>query len=182
MKPSVMLFPLVIAVVVIAFYFINPQSPSPVPAQQQIIPVQNATTTCLGSAACFTATVTKIVDGDTLDVIDNGNTTTRIRLTLTNTPERGQDGWAEATAFTDMMCSVGSTVLVDEDDGQIEGSYGRMIAKVTCTGGLTLDAQDGKPAFVINLELLRAGHAVISTNFCDESEFASEGWAQQYGC
>lgn len=135
---------------------------------------------CSGSAQCFTATVTKIVDGDTLDV-DYQNTT-RIRLALTNTPERGQDGWAEATAFTKQMCPVGSYVVVDEDDGQIEGSYGRMIAKVTCSGGLTFDAQDGKPGLVINSELLEAGHAVISTNFCDESEFAAEAWAEKYGC
>ena len=170
MKPSLMLFPLVIAVVIIAIFFINPQIPAP--AQQ--IPIQNTTTfnTCQGSAACFSSWVTKIVDGDTLDVENTllDINSTRIRLALTNTPERGQPGWAEATAFTKQMCPVGSMVHIDEDDGQIEGSYGRMIAKVTC----------GEK--VVNAELLSAGHAVISTNFCNESEFATENWAQQFGC
>ena len=39
---------------------------------------------CRGTAACFTDTVTYIVDGDTLDV-----GSTRIRLALVNSPEVG---------------------------------------------------------------------------------------------
>src|SRR5437879_13284407 len=46
---------------------------------------------CRGTAACFTDKVTYIVDGDTLDV-----GSTRIRLTLVNSPEVGQPGYAEA--------------------------------------------------------------------------------------
>lgn len=122
-------------------------------------------TYCIGTAQCFSGTVLRIVDGDTLDVGD-----TRIRLALVNTPERGEPGYSEATAFTAEMCPLGSTVLVDEDDGQQEGSYGRLIAKVFC---------DGKN---LNAELLEAGHAVMYTDFCDESEFASEAWARKFGC
>src|SRR2546428_5262529 len=46
---------------------------------------------CRGTAACFTDSVTYIVDGDTLDV-----GSTRIRLTLVNSPEAGQSGYTEA--------------------------------------------------------------------------------------
>ncbi len=89
---------------------------------------------CEGTAACFTDTVTYIVDGDTLDV-----GSTRIRLALVKSPEVGQPGYAEAKQFTGQTCPVGSSALVDEDDGQTEGSYGPMIAVVYC-GGANLNA------------------------------------------
>jgi endonuclease YncB( thermonuclease family) len=124
---------------------------------------------CKGHAACFTATVTAIVDGDTIDVNDGVNTV-RIRLALTNTPERGQPLYNQAVQFTANLCSVGSIAGIDEDDGQTEGSYDRMIAKVFCGNK------------ILNLELLNAGLAVIDTRFCNESEFRMEDWAQRYGC
>lgn len=122
-------------------------------------------TYCMGTAECLTGKVMKIVDGDTLDV---GNH--RIRLALVNTPERGQPGYSEATTFTSLLCPVGSSVLVDEDDGQTSGSYGRMVAKVFC----------GER--ILNAELLHAGHAGIYAQYCSISEFADEMWARQYGC
>lgn len=122
-------------------------------------------TYCVGTAECFTGAVTKIVDGDTLDV--DGR---RIRLALVNTPERGDPGFSEATEFTSLLCPVGSTVLVDEDDGQTEGSYDRMVAKVFCGGR------------ILNAELLYAGHAEVYTQYCKVSEFGEESWARDYGC
>src|SRR5437016_11687173 len=80
---------------------------------------------CKGTAACFTDTVTHIVDGDTLDV-----GSTRIRLTLVNSPEVGQPGYAEANEFTIRTCPVGTQALVDEDDGQTGGSHGPLGAPV----------------------------------------------------
>src|SRR6058998_4315919 len=82
---------------------------------------------CRGMAACLTGGVTYIVDGDTLDV-----GSTRVRLALVNTPEVGQAGYLEAKDFTAQTCPVGAQALVDEDDGQTAGSYGRMIALVYC--------------------------------------------------
>src|SRR5947209_19559756 len=76
---------------------------------------------CKGTAACFTDSVTYIVDGDTLDV-----GSTRIRLTLVNSPEGAQPGYTEAKQRTAQTCPVGSPALVDDDDGQTGGSYGRM--------------------------------------------------------
>ncbi len=118
------------------------------------------TTSCKGTARCFSGTVTYIVDGDTLDV-DNQ----RIRLTLVNTPEVGQSGYQKAKDFTASTCPVGSRALVDEDDGQTGGSYGRIIAVVYC--GTTN----------LNAALLQGGYAVILTQYCSVSEFAGEPWA-----
>ena len=117
---------------------------------------------CGGTAACFTDTVTYIVDGDTLDV-----GSTRIRLALVNTPEVGQPGYAEGKQFTAGTCPVGSHALVDEDDGQTGGSYGRMVAVVYC-GGINLNAA-----------LLTSGYAVLVPRYCTVSEFAIETWT---GC
>ena len=107
----------------------------------------------------------KIVDGDTLDV---GKA--RIRLALVNTPERGEPGYREATSFTAYVCLASSTALVDEDDGQTAGSYGRMVGKVTCSGK------------VLNEQLLETHHAQILTRYCGKSEFSSEPWAIKFGC
>src|SRR5467141_3981068 len=117
---------------------------------------------CKGTAACFTDTVTYVVDGDTLDI-----GSTRIRLTLVNSPEVGHPGYAEAKEFTNRTCQVGTQALVDEDDGQTGGSYGRMVALVFCQGTN------------LNAELLRTGHAVLVPDFCVVSEFARDAWT---GC
>ena len=63
------------------------------------------------------------MDGDTLDV-----GSTRIRLALVNSPEVGQNGYSEASLFTAQTCPIGSRALVDEDDGQTGGSYGRIVS------------------------------------------------------
>jgi len=122
---------------------------------------------CLGTAHCFTGTVTKVVDGDTIDV-DN----TRIRLALANTPETNQQGYAEARDFVSNICGVGSKALVDEDDGQKKGSYGRMIGLVYCNDSIVS----------LNQLLLENGHAKILENLCDRSEFTVQQWAQNNGC
>jgi micrococcal nuclease len=121
-------------------------------------------TSCVGSAACIEGRVTNIVDGDTLDLGD-----TRIRLTLVNTPEVGEPGYSEAKQFTSNLCPIGSEAIADEDDHQTQGSFGRMIAKVTCGDR------------VLNSELLNSGHAKILSQFCSISEFAAEDWTKQ-GC
>jgi endonuclease YncB( thermonuclease family) len=100
------------------------------------------------------------VDGDTLDVGSY-----RIRLALVDTPESGESGYAEAKAFTAAKCPVGTTALVDEDDGQTGGSYGRVIAALSC-GGANLNAA-----------LLEAGLAVPVNSYCGVSEFANDAWS-----
>lgn len=124
-------------------------------------------TQCKGIADCFEGIVTKVVDGDTLDVNN-----VRVRLALVNTPERGDVGYDEAKETTESECSVGSKALVDEDDGQKEGSFGRLIGKVSCNGN----------NISLNELLLQEGKAILYEDFCDVSEFAGESWVTNYGC
>lgn len=120
---------------------------------------------CGGTALCITDKVTKIVDGDTIYIKNY-----KIRLSLTNTPEKNQAGFNEATSFTRNLCPVGSAITVDQDDKQKIDAYGRMVAKVTCSGKN------------LNAELLENGYASILKQYCKKSEFASESWAKKFGC
>lgn len=120
---------------------------------------------CSGDARCIEGFVTRVIDGDTIVVGDKS-----IRFALVNTPEFGDENYSRANAYTEAICPVGSKVLVDEDDGQTEGSYGRIVAKIYCNN------------LVLNEQVLKVGHAVILSEFCSKSEFASEPWVQKYGC
>jgi micrococcal nuclease len=120
---------------------------------------------CAGEAQCISGFVTRIVDGDTIVVGDKS-----IRFALVNTPEWGDYDYSRATHYIENICPVGSKVLVDEDDGQTQGSFGRIIGKIYCNN------------LVLNEEILEVGHAVILQEFCSVSEFAGESWATKHGC
>jgi nuclease-like protein len=122
---------------------------------------------CKGSADCFRGVVTEIIDGDTIDINN-----VRIRLSMVNTPERREIGYNEATVFTGSICPVGSNALVDEDDGQKEGSYNRLIGVVYCNGSSTS----------VNQLLLEEGKAIVYEDFCEISEFARDKWVTNFGC
>jgi len=134
-------------------------------ASSKSTPSQPQPKNCSGSAGCFTGYITRIVDGDTIYTA-----TLKIRLSLTNTPEKNQEGYNEATQFTEKLCPVGSEILVDQDDLQKVDQYGRVLAKVFCGDK------------VLNSELLFNGHANILTQYCSTSEFSGEAWAKRYGC
>ena len=142
------IIPIVLAVIGVMFAFTIP-----------------GTFQCQGDAACFSGKVTAIVDGDTIKV--DGES---IRFALASSPEEYEEGGKTATLFLENTCPVGSTVLVDEDDGQQEGSYGRMIGVVYCNG------QN------LNQALLDSDNGYLSTEFCDISEFGTTEWAHLYGC
>ena len=99
--------------------------------------------------------VTHIVDGDTIDLASGD----RIRLSIANTPERGQDGYSLATKFTKNLC-LGKDAKIDLDDGQKKGSYGRSIGLVYCG------------EHNLNEELIEGGYAVVWSRYCDVSEFS----------
>jgi hypothetical protein len=126
---------------------------------------------CQGQADCFRGTVMEIVDGDTIDINNM-----RVRLALVNTPERGEAGYTEAIDFVQSACGVGTKTLVDEDDGQKEGSFGRLIGLVYCGD----DGINNKKS--LNELLLEGRYAVIYQDFCSISEFSSASWAQRHGC
>lgn len=130
-----------------------------------IIHVHKNKIVCLGNELCIRGQVEKIVDGDTIYVEGY-----EVRLSLTNTPERNEIGFSSATEFTKKLCPVGSIAAIDQDDKQPYDKYGRLLGKMYC----------GEKS--LNSELLYQGFANILTQFCSKSEFASEPWAQQYGC
>ena len=122
-----------------------------------------------------TGTMTRVIDGDTI-VVDGD---VRIRLALVDTPERGEDGYEEATAFTRSKCPAGTTVVYDVDDGQKSGSYGRVVALVWCVGYGSTGTQAASP---LNALLVDGGHAEIDRRFCTASEFGDDEWALRGGC
>jgi len=136
--------------------------PTPQPAKSTPpLPPQD----CSGSARCIPGYVTEIIDGDTIKV--DGQS---IRFALANAYEMTDEEGIAARGFVVSICPVGSSVLVDEDDGQTQGSYGRILAVIYCNG------------INLNEAVLDEGHAIIDKRFCDDSEFSSEEWAKKYGC
>ena len=120
---------------------------------------------CFDDARCITGTVTKVIDGDTIKV--DGQS---IRFALASAPELNEFGGVDARKFIETLCPVGSTAIVDEDDGQTEGSYGRVIGVIYCNG------------VNLNEELVDSSLGYLTTGFCDGSEFANDSWAQKHGC
>lgn len=130
---------------------------------------------CVGSAEadmCWRGTVTRVIDGDTLDV--DGK---RIRLVLVDAPERGEDGHGEATALLASLCPVGASAAVDVDDAQRGGSHGRAIATVAC--------ESGGRAVIANAEMVKSDHASVYGEFCAVTELAGRdrdvraAWARE---
>ena len=107
-----------------------------------------------------------MVDGDTVDVND-----IRVRLALVNTAESGEAKYTEATEFVKSVCGVGTKALVDEDDGQPNGSYNRMVSLVYC----------GEDKASLNQQLLQNGYAKILEQYCSVSEFSKQTWVFTYG-
>lgn len=120
---------------------------------------------CEGSARCFSGKITQVIDGDTIRVNDYP-----IRFALASAPELGELRGIDARNLIEDICPIGSEVRVDEDDGQTEGSYGRIVAVVYCN------------RMNLNSELLDASLGSISTEFCQVSEFSETPWAQKHGC
>ncbi len=126
---------------------------------------------CKNEPLCSSAKVTKIIDGDTIDVkhLTTGEPI-RIRLSLIDTQERGEELYDAGKDFTANLCPVNSIIIFDQDDGQTGGSYDRVIGLVFCSGNL------------LNEELLETHLAVIDSRFCDISEYNNDEWVQRFGC
>lgn len=124
----------------------------------------NLSAECLGIARCITGTITSVIDGDTIEV--NGES---IRFALVDAPKLKYDG-GKSGKFIGEICPVGSTVVVDQDDDQIEDKYGRILGVVYCNN------------LNLNQELLDSGLGDLYSAFCDQSEFSTQSWAVKHGC
>jgi len=125
----------------------------------------NPQSSCSGTAACIPGYVTANIDGDTLKVYGKS-----IRFALVDAPDSGETGFQEASDFIANACPVDALAVVDEDDMQTGGSFGRIIGVVNCNG------------MNLNEAILDAGLAVLAVSFCGSSEFGSSAWAQNHGC
>jgi endonuclease YncB( thermonuclease family) len=110
---------------------------------------------CRGEGLCFLGNVNEVIDGDTLLI--EGET---VRLALVKCPEQAQQGYAEAKALAAEICPPGTPALVDEDDMQAHGSYGRLIGVVYC---------DGRD---LNAAMIASDYCSVWEEFCLDSEFA----------
>lgn len=94
--------------------------------------------------------VTRVIDGDTFEIHDGR----QIRLLAVDTPERGECGYNEATAFTRGLLE-GQRVQLFREPGVTTDQYGRELAYVD-DGGLYQTVQD------VGVDLAEAGHAELS--------------------
>jgi len=125
----------------------------------------NPQSSCSGSAGCIPGYITANIDGDTIELYGKS-----IRFALVDAPESGETGFAEASDFIANACPVDALAVVDEDDMQTGGSFGRIIGVVHCNGAN------------LNEAILDSGLAVLAVSFCGSSEFGSSTWAQNHGC
>ena len=120
---------------------------------------------CLGVESCIYGIVTEIIDGDTIKVNSNS-----IRFALASAPELDEEGGTASKKFIEVLCPVGSEVIVDQDDLQPLDKYGRMIAMIHCNGNN------------LNEELVESKYGFMSTQFCNSSEFMNQKWVKDNGC
>jgi len=107
----------------------------PAPATTQATPDEPAIgppTTVINCPDCETHAVDRIIDGDTLDLTDG----TRVRLYGVDTPERGEDCYAEATDRLRQLA--GSTVRL-ENGPRATDSFGRRLAYAYTDIGHSID-------------------------------------------
>jgi endonuclease YncB( thermonuclease family) len=116
----------------------------------------------------FSGIVTKVIDGDTLDVMTAERDTITVRLALIDAPETNEPGFDEARNFMTEQC-LDKNAEVDPDNNQ-GLTYGRTVAVVYCEG------------VNVNEAILENGFADVYQDFCDVSEFADSNWAQEHGC
>jgi len=115
-----------------------------------------------------TATVSYVVDGDTIDLEGDE----KVRLVCVDTPELHSDNpdevrrAYEAKGFVENLCPAGTTIGLDVDDLEREDKYGRTLAIVY----VNIDGSWVN----LNVELLRRGYAEVL--YIPPSEFNPYNW------
>ena len=120
---------------------------------------------CKGFGKCIKGTITGYIDAFSPKIKSN-----LVRLSIATSPEIIEPGGQIALDYVESICPVGSTAIVDEDDGQIGNLGGRVIGLVYCNG------------VNLNEALGTSGYGSMWTKFCKQSEFAREPWAWDNGC
>ena len=132
--------------------------------------INNAFAIDTTTSSNVTGTITKVIDGNTLDV--NGK---MIQLAMVHSIEKGDPRWWEAVHFISVVCPVHSPVVVDPDDNnnnqKFPFSNNMIIVAVVYCGGVNL-----------NEAILDVKLATIDSRLCYTSEFADEEWIKANGC
>lgn len=109
-----------------------------------------------------TFTVTRVVDGDTLDIDipDRDKPTTRIRLWGVDTPEvkgspKGEMYWGQEASEFAKKTLTGTRVRIELVENNTRGKYGRLLAYV----------YDAETDLFFNETLLRGGYAYADRRF-----------------
>ena len=100
--------------------------------------------------ADFTAKVINVIDGDTIDVLNDNNQKLRIRLLGIDTPEPKQHFGSESSFYLNKILNGSSVVIIsspEKNKPYTLGYYKRIIGKVVMNG------RD------INLEMIKKGMA-----------------------
>jgi len=100
---------------------------------------QPATLFCADPVRMQPATVTRIVDGDTLHALVDGVDET-IRLFGVDTPERGEQCFGEATDVLRLEVALGGGEIRLRPDARNRDQYGRLLRYVYTPAGLSIDA------------------------------------------
>jgi len=150
-----------------------PEPQEPLNISNETEPLPEPPTEPINTLACpdsmDSAIVTKIIDGDTLDIQDG----TRIRLIGINTPEKGQPCFEEATERLEELV-LGKEVCLERDKTD-KGVYGRLLRHIF------LDNTN------INLLLVKDGLAHVyfvspDTKYLKQFEEAQEFAKLNNGC
>jgi micrococcal nuclease len=100
--------------------------------------------------ARFPATVTSVVDGDTVDAQVEGGPALRVRLIGIDTPETGECGTDQATAYMEKLVLGRNVTLVSDPTQDRLDSFGRSLFYVDREEGLD-----------VGREMVRAGWAEV---------------------
>ena len=109
---------------------------------------------------CYETTLLEVIDGDTIKDFDDKS----IQFSLVSAPELDKKEGENSKVFLEVICPIGSKIIIDEDDGQLQGSYDKTVAQVYCNG------------MSMNAEMIYNNHAIIDTSSCGISEFTFELW------
>ena len=112
--------------------------------------------------ACYETTLLQIIDGDTVKDSDDK----LISFSLVSVPKLDEKGGDDAKIFLEAICPIGSKIIVDEDDGDLQESYNGIMAQVYCNG------------MSMNAEMIYSDYAMIDVRSCGASEFTFELWVE----
>ncbi len=116
------------------------------------------------AGAYVQATVTRVVDGDTIHVLMPDGTDETVRFIGVNTPEsttRHEPYGAEASAYVKKRLPKGLTVWL-EVDARLRDKYGRMLAYVWLERPTSTSLEEVR-AKMFNAQLLIEGYAQLMT-------------------